>query len=624
MATTVSMPQLGETVTEGTILRWAKQVGDSISADEVLVEISTDKVDTEVPSPASGVVLEILVPEGETVEVGTAMAVIGEEGESTAGAGSDQAHPSPAAEASPEPSPPEPAPAPEPAAASAEPGPAAQAETPTEPAEPAPAAPAEEPAAASGASTTVSMPQLGETVTEGTILRWAKQVGDSIAADEVLVEISTDKVDTEVPSPASGVVLEILVPEGETVEVGTALAVIGAESGAASAAPAPSAPASAAAAEQAPEQPTSVPETAQVSAGRDDPAPAAPTGERRLLSPVVRRLIREHNIDVSQISGTGEGGRITRKDVESFIESGGSAAAPVAEPEVPAAAPAAVPSPPAAPAPAPTAAAPTPAAAPAPAAAAPAVSRAEPAPVPAGEESETLDLDRLRVRIGENMIRAKQTAAHVWTSVEVDYERVERVRQRHKEAFKSAEGFSLTYLPFIARATIDALQEYPVVNSSFYLEEKKAVFHRSVNLGMAIDLNQKGLVVASIRNSDGLRLVGIARQIKALADKAREGKLDPDDVSGSTFTITNPGPFGSFMSAPIINVPNTGILSTETVTKRPAVVIGVDGEDVIAIRHIGYLGLTWDHRAFDGSTAVLFLRRIKENLETWDWEQELA
>jgi 2-oxoglutarate dehydrogenase E2 component (dihydrolipoamide succinyltransferase) len=244
--------------------------------------------------------------------------------------------------------------------------------------------------------------------------------------------------------------------------------------------------------------------------------------------------------------------------------------------------------------------------------------------VASGAGDEVVELDRLRARIGENMIKAKQTAAHVWTAVEVDYERVERVRARHKEAFKAAEGFSLTYLPFIARATIDALQEFPVVNSSFFLEEKKAVFHRSVNLGVAIDLNQKGLVVTSIRNADGLRLVGLARQIRALAEKAREGKLEPDDVTGSTFTITNPGPFGSFMSAPIINVPNTGILSTDTVTKRPAVVTGADGEDVIAIRHIGYLGLSWDHRAFDGSTAVLFLQRIKQNLESWNWEQELA
>jgi 2-oxoglutarate dehydrogenase E2 component (dihydrolipoamide succinyltransferase) len=249
---------------------------------------------------------------------------------------------------------------------------------------------------------------------------------------------------------------------------------------------------------------------------------------------------------------------------------------------------------------------------------------APPAPVAGQGGAEEAPLDRLRVRIGENMLRAKQTAAHVWTSVEVDYERVERVRVAAQGEWKAAEGFSLTYLPFIARATIDALQEYPVVNSAFLLEEKKSITYRSVNLGIAIDLNQKGLVVATIRNADGLRLVGLARKIRELAEKARAGKLDPDDVSGSTFSITNPGPFGSFMSAPIINVPNVGILSTDTVTKRPAVVTTPEGQDTIAIRHIGYLGLSWDHRAFDGSTAVLFLQRIKQNLETWDWNQELA
>ena len=248
----------------------------------------------------------------------------------------------------------------------------------------------------------------------------------------------------------------------------------------------------------------------------------------------------------------------------------------------------------------------------------------KPAAAPVTEGAEEVELDRIRVRIAENMANAKRTAAHVWTSVEVDFERVERVRQAHKEEFKREEGFSLTYLPFISRATIDALKEFPVVNSSFDLENKKAVFHRKIDLGIAIDLNQEGLVVARVRNADGLRLVGIAREIRELAERGRDGKLDLDDLTGSTFTITNPGPFGSFMSAPIINVPNVAILSTDTVTKRPTVVTTPDGQDMIAIRHIGYLGLSWDHRAFDGSTAVLFLRRIKENLETWDWGQELA
>jgi 2-oxoglutarate dehydrogenase E2 component (dihydrolipoamide succinyltransferase) len=222
------------------------------------------------------------------------------------------------------------------------------------------------------------------------------------------------------------------------------------------------------------------------------------------------------------------------------------------------------------------------------------------------------------------MIRSKQTAAHVWTSVEVDFERVERVRQANRERFKKDEGFSLTYLPFISRATIDALKAFPVVNSSFDLEKKTAQFHKKVDLGIAIDLDQGGLVVARVRNADGLRLVGLAREIRGLADRGRSGKLGLDDLTGSTFTITNPGPFGSFMSAPIINIPNVAILSTDTVTKRPTVITTPDGQDMIAIRHIGYLGLTWDHRAFDGSTAVLFLQRIKQNLESWDWDQELA
>jgi pyruvate dehydrogenase E2 component (dihydrolipoamide acetyltransferase) len=473
------------------------------------------------------------------------------------------------------------------------------------------------------------MPQLGETVTEGTILRWAKQVGDTIAEDEVLVEISTDKVDTEVPSPVGGTILEILVEEGETVEVGTELVVIGDadESPGEAAEPAaeeePEAEAEAEVEEEPePEAEEPEPEAEEETEPEAEPKEGEPTEEEveaffeepaqvekepQLLSPVVRKLIRENELDVAKIEGTGQGGRITRRDVEAYIESG-PAEEPAPEPE-PAKEPEPVPT-----------EAPEPAEAPEkelePA--------RKPAPVAAVDGAETVDLDRLRVRIAENNIKAKQTAAHVWTSVEVDYERVERVRQARKEAFKAEEGFSLTYLPFIARATIDALKAYPVVNSAFNLEEKTATFYKKIDLGIAIDLNQEGLVVARVRNADGLRMVGIAREIASLAERGRAGDLGVDDLSGSTFTITNPGPFGSYLSAPIINVPNVAILSTETVAKRPTVVTAADGQDVIAIRHIGYLGLTWDHRAFDGSTAVLFLNRIKENLETWDWEQELA
>ena len=573
MATTVSMPQLGETVTEGTILSWAKAVGDSIAIDEVLVEISTDKVDTEVPSPVAGVILEILAAEGDTIGVGTAMAIIGEDGEEAGSPPAAVAEPASAPEPAPAPAPePAPAPAPEPALAPA--------------------------SAAASEGVTVVMPQLGETVTEGTILSWAKAVGDEIAMDEVLVEISTDKVDTEIPSPVAGIVTEILAGEGDTVVVGAAMAIIASSAGAVASAPSP--------VPTAPE-PASAPVSAAPVATPPAPvAAAAALPEGKFFSPVVRKLAKESNVDLGQVAGTGKDGRITRKDIESYIAAnkGQLAATP------PSAAASTTPAPVAA----------TPPAAPAPSTHAPAPA----ADVPTMAGDQVHDLDRLRQRIGANMIRAKETAAHVWTSMEVDFEKVERVRQAHKAEFKAEEGYSLTYLPFIARATLDALKEFPVVNSSFYLDQKKAVFHSALNLGIAIDLDQAGLLVATIKDADSLRMVGLARSIRSLADKARSGKLDPNDISGSTFTITNPGPFGSFMSAPIINVPNVAILSTDTVSKRAVVVTTPDGQDTIAIRHIGYLGLTWDHRAFDGSVAVLFLRKIKENLESWDWEQELA
>jgi pyruvate dehydrogenase E2 component (dihydrolipoamide acetyltransferase) len=360
-------------------------------------------------------------------------------------------------------------------------------------------------------------------------------------------------------------------------------------------------------------------------------------------------LASEHGVDLTHVTGTGAGGRITRKDVESFVASGMAAAAPTPSapivPEVPAPAPEAPPTAAAAPsveAPPPAAAPPGPEVLPVPAPVErvveiPLVTTAieaavpPPAPVPAppamaaeaaGDHTEALD--RLRGRIAENMIRSKQTAAHVWTSVEVDFEHVERVRARHKEAFKTREGFSLTYLPFISRAVVDALDAYPVVNSSFDLPGMTRTFHGQVNLGIGVDLDEGGLVVMTMRGADGLRMRGVAREVRRLAEKARGGTMEPDDIAGSTFTITNPGPYGSFMSAPIINLPNVAILSTDTIIKRPVVVTDRNGDDAIAIHHVGYLGLTWDHRAFDGSTAVKFLVRIKEDLETWDWEQELA
>ena len=458
-------------------------------------------------------------------------------------------------------------------------------------------------------STTVSMPQLGETVTEGTVLRWMKQVGDLIAEDEALVEISTDKVDTEVPSPVAGVISDILVGEGETINVGSAMVVIsdgdptdGEVADTAEPVTAAPQPESRPSVPVPPGQPVAPPASSQ------PPVKAAPpprsrvgrTGPGQFLSPVVRRLAREHSIDPSDIAGTGRDGRVTRNDVLAYIDRMQLRPAPepiVAEPAVE---------------PAPIATPPVRATRPAP---------AEPV---SGPDEETRKLSRLRVRIATNMVKSLQTAAHVWTSVEVDYEAVERVRQGHRRAFKEGEGFSLTYLPFIARATMEALREFPVVNSSFDLDGKKAVYHHDINLGIAVDLNQEGLMVATVKKADDFTMRGLARKIRDIAVRAREGRVGSDDVSRSTFTITNPGPYGSFMSAPVINVPNVAILSTDTVAKRPKVVTTADGQDVIAIRHIGYLGLSWDHRAFDGSTALLFLRRIKDNLETWDWEQHLT
>jgi pyruvate dehydrogenase E2 component (dihydrolipoyllysine-residue acetyltransferase) len=476
---------------------------------------------------------------------------------------------------------------------------------------------------------TVTMPQLGETVTEGTILSWAKQVGDTVAIDEVLVEISTDKVDTEMPSPVSGVIQEILVQEGETVSVGTEIVII-AEAGEAPAEAAPAAPeaaqaepepepAAAAAAgppeddvwiQQGPtgtERPAPEPAVAPAAVAAAAVAPAAAPaadpqsgdGSRRaLLSPVVRKLAAENAVDLDRVDGTGAGGRITRQDVEAYLASGTSATVPVTvedaettkviveEPVV-------------------------------------SVAVEAQEEVEAAAQTGVVPMTKIRKTTAEHMVASKRTSAHVWTSVEVDYERVAQARARHGAQFKAAEGFSLTYLPFIARATIDALGAYPIVNSSFDLDAETQTFHNGVDLGIAVDLNQEGLIVLTIPEADGASLKGLARDIRGVAERARDGHMTPQDLATSTFTITNPGPFGSFMSAPIINQPNVAILSTDTVVKRPAVVTLPDGTDTIAIRHIGYLGLSWDHRAFDGSTAVLFLARIKESLETWDWEQEL-
>jgi 2-oxoglutarate dehydrogenase E2 component (dihydrolipoamide succinyltransferase) len=469
----------------------------------------------------------------------------------------------------------------------------------------------------------VTMPQLGETVTEGTITRWLKQVGERVEADEPLFEVSTDKVDSEVPAPGAGFVTEILVPEGDTVEVGTRLAVVSETAGAPpapDAAPAP--PPAAAAPEPAPAAAEPVPAPPPAAAPAPPPAPAAapapppptpapapaaaaaaaPDGQdgSKLTSPIVRKLIAERGLDPTAITGTGSGGRITRKDV---LDAASAAPRPVAEP-----APAAPPPP--APVAAPQAVLPQPDSAPVP---------APPATGPAPRD-EVIPFDNIRRRTAEHMVRSKATSAHVYTSVEVDFERVEQVRAAHQAAWKASEGFSLTYLPFIARAFCDTVNDYPRVNAS--IGDDALVVHRDIHLSIAVDLDFEGLVAPVIRQADGKRLRQIARDVHDLATRARSRRLMPDEVLGGTFTITNPGPFGTYMTLPIINQPQVAILSTDGIKRRPVVVTGPTG-DAIAIHHTGVLALAWDHRAFDGAYAAAFLRAMQAELEERDWEAEL-
>ncbi len=442
----------------------------------------------------------------------------------------------------------------------------------------------------------VTMPKLGETVTEGVVSQWLKQVGDTVAFDDPLFEVSTDKVDSEVPSPYDGVLLEILVNEGDTVPVGTAIARIG-EPGAASASSATPAPAATATAvPAAAATPTAAAPAAGVSE-TDEPAtgPAAPAGNGQpgvLLSPVVRRLAAEKGVDLTAISGSGGGGRIRREDVEQAI----------------ATQPAAV----AAPAAAPPVTAPAAAAPPAPAAAAKPAASVSPG-------DEVVKLSRMRLITADLMVKSLKTSAHVWTSVEVDFENVEQIRQRHREQFKKTEGMSLTYLPFIARAVCDALRAFPAVNSSIDIENQTMTMHHYVNLGIAVDLSEQGLVAPVVKNADSLNLRGLARNVSAVAAGARARTLAAADMSGSTFTITNPGPFASYASAPVINQPNVAILSTDGIARRP-VAVG----DAIAIHHMSILGFSYDHRAFDGSTASLFLRHIRDSIQDRGWDAELS
>jgi len=543
----ITMPKLGESVTEGTVGRWLKEVGEAVAFDDPLFEVSTDKVDSEIPSPYDGVLLQVLVPPGETVPVGTPLARIG------------------------------------PADAAAVPGE-------TAPVEESVAAPADE----AGESHDVTMPKLGESVTEGTVGRWLKRVGEPVAFDDPLYEVSTDKVDSEIPSAYDGVLLEILVQEGQTVPVGTPLARIGtAPLGPTTAPPAVSPPAAGAAAAGPAAAGPAAAGPAATGYATAAAAPAGPAaGNGKALSPVVRRLAAEHGLDLAKVAGTGAGGRIMREDV--LAAAAGTGAAPV-----------------------PPAAAPVPAAArtPAPAAAA----SSTPAPAAAGDRVEVVPLSRVRLITAERMVESRRTAAHVWTSIEVDLERIEQVRQQHKAAFRKAEGGSLTYLPFMARAVCDGLRAHPMLNSSIDVEAKTATFHQYVNLAIAVDVEGVGLMAPVIRDADALNLRGMARAIREVGNKAKERKLTGPDMSGSTFTISNPGPMGTYASAAVINQPNVAILTTEGVARR-VVAVG----DAIAVHHTCVLGLSYDHRALDGVAAARFLAYLRDALQDRDWEAELA
>ena len=614
MSTSVTLPALGESVTEGTVSRWLKQVGDTVEADEPLLEVSTDKVDTEIPSPASGVLLEIKAQEDETVEVGAVLAVIGEPSEADGGGPASEA---PSAEDAPREGTPEEA-AP-PAEAPPAPEPTAQESEPPAP-EPAPVAetPSEDGQSSDGASE-VTLPELGESVTEGTVSRWLKQVGESVKTDEPLLEVSTDKVDTEIPS---GTLLEIRVQEDETVEVGAVLAVIG-EAGAAPAREAPRQPAPETAQPAAEPKPTPQRAPEPEPARQPEPKVAAPTAKEdarpeqhgpaaaapprptpvvsdadsSYVTPLVRKLAKEHGVDLGSINGTGVGGRIRKQDVLAAAEAAKeAAAAPAAQ------APAEL-QPPA-----------EPAAAPAARAAAPQVSTLR---------GTTEKMSRLRQTIAKRMVESLQVAAQLTATVEVDLTAISQIRAKVKDEFKKREGASLSYLPFIAKASIEALKAYPTLNATIDTEERTITYPDAEHLGIAVD-TEKGLLVPVIKDAGDLSIAGLAKRIADLAARTRQNKVTPDELVGGTFTITNYGSAGTLLDTPIINQPQVAILGTGALVKRPVVIADPRLGQVIAIRDIMYLSLSYDHRLVDGAEAARFLSTLKARLEEGDFGPEFG
>ncbi|WP_328466879.1 2-oxoglutarate dehydrogenase, E2 component, dihydrolipoamide succinyltransferase [Actinoplanes sp. NBC_00393] len=615
MPVSVTMPRLGESVTEGTVTRWLKQEGERVEADEPLLEVSTDKVDTEIPSPAAGVLSRIVVGEDETAEVGSELAVIAGDGEDAGSAASAPAQEEQAEE-----------PEPEPAALNTP-----STEKPVEEEAPAP-----QTAAPSGNAegTAVKMPALGESVTEGTVTRWLKQVGEEVEVDEPLLEVSTDKVDTEIPSPVAGTVLEIKVAEDETADVGAELAIIGAAGSAP--APAQEAPKQEAPKQEAPKEepkqeapkqeapaqpapqpriesapapnvsgesygtPSPAAETKQPAAETKQPAPAQPAapaaetvkangaGDAGYVTPLVRKLAAEKGVDLSSLTGTGVGGRIRKQDVLDAAEKAAAAKAP-------AAAPAGAPAQKAAPA------------------------KAEPSPL----RGRTEKLTRIRATIARRMVESLQISAQLTTVVEVDVTKIANLRNKAKADFQAKHGVKLTFLPFFALATVEALQQHPVVNSSIDVEAGTVTYHGSEHLGIAVDA-PKGLVVPVLKDAGDLNLAGLAKRIADVAERTRNNKIGPDELGGGTFTLTNTGSRGALFDTPIINQPQVGILGLGAVVKRPVIVNDPELGEIIAPRSMVYLALSYDHRIVDGADAARFLATLKERLEGGHFEAELG
>ena len=558
MSFSVTMPALGESVSEGTVTRWLKNEGDMVAVDEPLLEVSTDKVDTEIPSPVAGILTKIVVGVDQTVAVGAELAVIAD----SAGASA-------------------PAPVAAPAAPVAPPVVAAPVA-----ATPHPAAPVAAPAS-SGGGTVITMPALGESVSEGTVTRWLKNVGESVAVDEALLEVSTDKVDTEIPSPVAGTLLAIDVAVDTTVAVGARLGLIGVSGSAPVAATPPPAPVAV-----APVAPTRAPVAAPVVVAPVVPAPvaaAAPVSQPQdaYVTPIVRKLANDLGVNLASVRGTGIGGRIRKEDVE--------AAAPKSAVAAVASAPA-------------SAATSTP-------------SAPRPAAVASPLRGTTVTMSRLRKVIAARMVESLQVSAQLTTVIEVDVTKIARLRDRSKPTFEAREGVKLSFLPFFAVAVCEALKQHPVLNSS--VEGDQIMYHGAEHLGIAVD-TERGLLVPVIHNAGDLNMGGVARKIADLAARTRDNKVTPDELGGGTFTLTNTGSRGALFDTPIINQPQVAILGLGAVVKRPMVVKGEDGGETIAIRSMVYLGLSYDHRVVDGADAARFLVTLKERLEGGAFESDLG